>query len=433
MNLLDIVVKITADSSGVDDGMDSAKKKTTSWKNNVEKASKMTAKSFAVAQTAITKVVDVIGKVIESTSEYIVAQGKLNTAFETAGYSADTAQEAYTGLYKILGDTDTATETAQLMAKLARNQEDFATWTNIAAGVNGTFGDSLPINGLIEAANETAKVGQVTGVLADALNWAGISEDDFNESLANCSGEAERNSLIMNTLSGTYSDAADSFYKNNEQVIKSRENQVKLQESTAKLGEKFQELKNNFLDKLTPTFIKVMDAGMQFIDKVSKALDDSGLIEAIGSILEIAVGLLDPLADLIVTFLPALKVALDPVAKVLALIADAANVVAGIFTWDFNRIGTALGMNVSKGQLSTYQKVVYGDTLKSTSYSESAGGWTGTGGYIEAGTGKYVPYSASNSTTNNYNINIDSSNVQQFNDVVNIAQNQRRTSRMGGG
>ena len=355
MNLLDIVVKITADSSGVDDGMDSAKKKVSSWKDNVGKAAKTAAKGFAVAAAATTAVIAGISKVIDATEEYRVAQGKLNAAFETAGYSAETAQAAYTGLYKILGDTDTATETAQLMAKLARNQEDFATWTNIAAGVNGTFGDSLPINGLIEAANETAKVGQVTGVLADALNWAGISEDDFNESLANCSGEAERNSLIMNTLSGTYSDAADSFYKNNEQVIKSRENQVKLQESTAKLGEKFQELKNNFLDKLTPTFIKVMDAGMQFIDKVSKALDDSGLIEAIGSILEIAVGLLDPLADLIVTFLPALKVALDPVAKVLALIADAANVVAGIFTWDFNRIGTALGMNVSKGQLSTYQ------------------------------------------------------------------------------
>ena len=224
MNLLDIVVKITADSSGVDDGMDSAKKKVSSWKDNVGKAAKTAAKGFAVAAAATTAVIAGISKVIDATEEYRVAQGKLNAAFETAGYSAETAQEAYTGLYKILGDTDTATETAQLMAKLARNQEDFATWTNIAAGVNGTFGDSLPINGLIEAANETAKVGQVTGVLADALNWAGISEDDFNESLANCSGEAERNSLIMNTLSGTYSDAADSFYKNNEQVIKSREN-----------------------------------------------------------------------------------------------------------------------------------------------------------------------------------------------------------------
>lgn len=43
-------------------------------------------------------------------------------------------------------------------------------------GVSGTFGDALPIEGLIESANETAKVGKVTGVLADALNWAGISE-----------------------------------------------------------------------------------------------------------------------------------------------------------------------------------------------------------------------------------------------------------------
>ena len=181
MNLLDIVVKITADSSGVDDGMDSAKKKVSSWKDNVGKAAKTAAKGFAVAAAATTAVIAGISKVIDATEEYRVAQGKLNAAFETAGYSAETAQAAYTGLYKILGDTDTATETAQLMAKLARNQEDFATWTNIAAGVNGTFGDSLPINGLIEAANETAKVGQVTGVLADALNWAGISADDFNE------------------------------------------------------------------------------------------------------------------------------------------------------------------------------------------------------------------------------------------------------------
>ena len=37
---------------------------------------------------------------------------------------------------------------------------------------------------MIESANETAKVGQVTGSLADALNWVGISEDAFNEKLA---------------------------------------------------------------------------------------------------------------------------------------------------------------------------------------------------------------------------------------------------------
>lgn len=94
-----------------------------------------------------------------ATEEYRIAQGKLNTAFEAAGYGPETASEAYTRFYEILGDTDTATEASQLLAKLAESEEDVATWADIAAGVNGTFGDSLPIEGLIEASNETAKVG----------------------------------------------------------------------------------------------------------------------------------------------------------------------------------------------------------------------------------------------------------------------------------
>ena len=44
------------------------------------------------------------------TEEYRAAQGKLNTAYEAAGYSAQTAATAYREFYKILGDTDTATE-----------------------------------------------------------------------------------------------------------------------------------------------------------------------------------------------------------------------------------------------------------------------------------------------------------------------------------
>ena len=63
-------------------------------------------------------------------------------------------------------------EASQLLAKLVTNEQDVTEWTKIAAGVYGTFGDSLPVEGLIEAANETARTGTVTGVLADAINWA---------------------------------------------------------------------------------------------------------------------------------------------------------------------------------------------------------------------------------------------------------------------
>lgn len=94
-----------------------------------------------------------------ATEEYRAEQARLNTAFQSQGFSLEAAKQAYTDFYAILGESDTAVEAAQLLSKLAMSQEDMSTWTNIAAGVWGEFGQSLPIEGLIESANETARVG----------------------------------------------------------------------------------------------------------------------------------------------------------------------------------------------------------------------------------------------------------------------------------
>lgn len=179
-----------------------------------------------------------------ATEEYRIAQGKLNTAYEAAGYSARAASTAYGEFYKILGDTDTATEASQLLAKLTRSEQDVTSWTRIAAGVSGTFGDSLPIEGLIESSNETAKTAKVTGVLADALNWVGIREDNFNAKLARCSDEGERNRLLMDTLTASYEGAADAFYRNNQELVRARANQAAMNTVTAKMGSAAQTAKN---------------------------------------------------------------------------------------------------------------------------------------------------------------------------------------------
>lgn len=178
------------------------------------------------------------------TEEYRTAQGKLTTAYEAAGYSAQAATTAYREFYKILGDTDTATEASQLLAKLTRSEQDVTSWTRIAAGVSGTFGDSLPIEGLIEATNETVKTAKVTGVLADALNWVGISEDKVNDQLERCTDEGERNRLLMDTLTNAYNGAADAFYRNNEELVRARANQAAMNTVTAKLGSAAQTAKN---------------------------------------------------------------------------------------------------------------------------------------------------------------------------------------------
>lgn len=212
------------------------------------------------AASAVADLVSSLWNLDESTEEYRRAQGRLNTAFEAAGYGTDTAQQAYKAFYGILGDTDTATEASQLLAQLAESEEDVATWTEIAAGVSGTFGDSLPIEGLIEAANETAKVGEVTGTLADALNWVGISEDEFNAKLAAAGSESERNQLIMNTLAGQYDEASEAFYRNNEALVASRNAQAQMDEVTAELGNTIANLKNQLMADFFPAISSLADA-----------------------------------------------------------------------------------------------------------------------------------------------------------------------------
>lgn len=218
------------------------------------------ASGIQAAISAVGNLVSSLWNLDEATEEFRRAQGRLNTAFEAAGFSAEAAEEAYDGFYSVLGDTDTATEASQLLAQLAESEEDVARWTEIAAGVSGTFGDSLPIESLIEAANETAKVGEVTGTLADALNWVGISEDEFNEKLAECSSESERNRLIMETLSAQYDDAADAFRRNNAVLIEARENQAAMDRTLANLGSTIANVKNQLTNALGPALRGIVDA-----------------------------------------------------------------------------------------------------------------------------------------------------------------------------
>lgn len=239
--------------------------------------------AFTLGQTLVNAAINAakeIWNLDEATEEYRVAMGKLNTAFETAGYGAEAAAETYRGFYAILGDTDTATEASQLLAKLADDEEDLAKWVDIAAGVYGTFGDALPINSLIEAANETKEVGKVTGVLADALNWAGISEDDFNATLEKIPDSADRANLIMDTLTRTYENATDAFYANNEALIASRDAQADMDESMATLGEAVSNVKTELSEAFGPTLTVLINIAAEAINALVAP------IQAIGDMLD---------------------------------------------------------------------------------------------------------------------------------------------------
>lgn len=174
----------------------------------------------------------------EGTREFRNNMAKLETSFTEAGLTAEDATETYKSLYSVLGDEGQATEASTFLAKIADNEKELSEMTHTLTGIYATFGASLPLEGLTEAINHTSSLGSVQGNLADALEWSGVNVDDFNEQLAECSDEEERQALIMDTLSGIYDGAADTYKEVNADIIAQNEAQASLSETMAAFGEK---------------------------------------------------------------------------------------------------------------------------------------------------------------------------------------------------
>ena len=284
-------VKISADSKELKKGMDDAKKQVKSFKERIEEAKKSVDEKFAdmgeSIKSAIKGTAVAVGAAAgalvalgASTTEYRNEQAKLVSAFESAGSNAEQAKDTYNDLFRVLGDSGKATEAASHLAKLTQEEQALNEWTTICQGVYAQFGDTLPVEALAEAVNHSSKLGSVQGNLADALEWSGVNVDEFNESLAACNTEAEREALIRQTLSGMYSESAANYEKNNAQVIAQNEAQARLQETTAKLGEKMQPVITAFTnfanDALAAVMPYITDLADKLMPKLQEVLGSAG-------------------------------------------------------------------------------------------------------------------------------------------------------------
>lgn len=270
----------------------------------------------ALAAAAAAAVASIVA-IAEESREYRTAMGKLDTAFQDNGHNAEAAYEAYSELQGILGETDQAVEAASFLADLCDTEEELAEWTEIVTGVYGKFGAALPIEGLTEAANETAKTGQITGGLADALNWAvgeeedfGLSlkenikfteksadelkkmtkkqkeeyearkkqydaiedynkrlteattaEDKFNIALENCADEQERQQLITKTLTKYYKSAATQYKETNKEVIRANKATEEWNKSMANIG-----------GYMEPVITDIKEMGVTLLQKAEQPL-----------------------------------------------------------------------------------------------------------------------------------------------------------------
>lgn len=291
-------------------------------------ASSTKAEALSGLADNISAVGDAMTGAVEESKEYLSIMGQLEASSQRLGYSAEQTNQTYTQLYGILGDNQTAaTATANLQA-LGLSQQDLVQMTELAIGAWAQYGDSIPIDSLAEAINETAQTGIVTGTFADALNWAGISEDAFNEKLASTSSQSERARMIMEALKSQGLDGVAQGYRDaNGALIANNEAQAQYDEAMSRLAEEIMPAVTNTMTIAADVLGKLANWFSSLPGPVQKVIEVLGIIILV-------LGALAPPILTVAAAVTALNVPLLPIIGIIAaVVAAIVAIIAIIQNW----------------------------------------------------------------------------------------------------
>lgn len=421
----------------------------------------------------VTAIVKVEKALIDVTKESAKFADDILTMSMTTGQSAEQLQEFSYAAELI----DVSVDTLQTsLTKLTNNMQNAMNGTGdakkafeqLGIAVTDSEGNMRTANDVFyETIDALGKVGNATERDALSMDIFGRSAQDLNpliiqgsDTLREYADEAHNVGYVLDNEALSALGAVDDGF----QRLQTTQDAVK----------------NNMAAEFAPYLTSALEDIRALIEKVGKALIDSGAVEAFGSILESSVSLLEPLGALVTTILPALSLALKPIVEAVALLADTMDVLVGMLTLNGDKISTALGWNASRGQLS-HQQVASG-AYSGYRYSESAG-WVESGvhteselraeyaknpvgtyeywkqlhGYNAAGTDYWyggrtligengpemaiLPQGTRILTAqesrqagggDTYNITIPASSIKEFEDIIRIVKNRRRVSRMEG-
>ena len=253
-------------------------------------------------QSAISAIGNLVGSLMElpeATKEFRTVFGAAMQSAEDSAIGAEGAKKSFEEFYKVAADEGQAAEATSHISGLVSSQEELQGALDGVIGAWVEFGDSIAVEGLAEAADETAKTGKVTGQFADALNWANASaseyeaalsgnenalaafksataegmtaEDAFNEALAACSTEQERQQLVVATLNGLYGENAKQYAESNSSILDANAANLKLLETQSNMATAMEPLtaawtnfKAQALDLITPLVEKLAGKVQEF-------------------------------------------------------------------------------------------------------------------------------------------------------------------------
>lgn len=326
------------------------------------------AGGFAAVAAAIVKVEKAM---ISMTKESAAFADNIITLSMQTGQSTQQLQEfAYASEL-----IDVSVDTLQgSLTKLTNNMQDTMNGTGNAKASFDKLGVSVinAVDGSMRSANDVFyetidALGQVKNETerdAMSMDIFGRSAQDLNpliiqgsKTLKEYADEAHNVGYVLDDEALSALGAVDDAYQRLQNTQEGVKNQ---------LSAEFAPYLEEFYGDVT-TMVK--DGG--------KALKDSGIVDAFGMLLETVGDILNPMSDLSNNRVPALTKALQPLAKVMALMADAAELLKGVINFSTGHISEgwgqmthALGFGYSSGNGNNYQNLL--DSYTAQQWGQSA-------------------------------------------------------------
>lgn len=417
--------------------------------------------STAAAVTGIAAVVAIVikleKKLIDVTKETAAAAKKLEAlSLQTGVSTTDLQAFQYAEDFIGVSSDQLADSLKDLTTKMSDaangNEETAAKFDQLGVSIYDAQGNLRSaydvfldvIDGLGEMGNQAERDALAMGLINESAQKLNPLIEQGSASLKKYANEAENVGYIL----------SNDQLKALTAVAEAQNRLLKSQEAVSK----------QISAEYAPYMSDALNQTRELIEKVGKALVDSGAVEAFGSILDSAVSLLEPLGDLTADILPPLGTLLKGVAGTIAWIADTINLIVGLLTLNGDRISTALGFNPNKA--SNIQKTLYGADYKTESYYDSTGNYydptTGqfSGNYFHNAGGNdnfpggrtrvgengpetvYLPQGtvianaqetrADGGYDAPVNVYIEARTIQEFNDIIEIVRDAQRVRRMKG-
>ena len=264
--------------------------------------------TFRPATTAAVGLAGALYATVPATEELRSDLSKLDANAQDNAVSIDAAREAWRAFAIQSGETDSAVEATSNLLQAGFTESNLQKAVEGLAGAAQRFPDTLKIESLADSLQETLATGEATGAFGELLDRMGIGAENFSAQLAQCTTDAEKQNLALETLSNAgLNDTYNAWAKNNEEMLANQDANLRFQEAMASLAEVVLPLVTTITEKLA--------ALMQWFANLDPAVQT-----AIGVIVGL-IAVISPIAGIISGISTALSfLAANPVVLVIAAI-----------------------------------------------------------------------------------------------------------------